>query len=92
MKAPHRLCVVILIALSTAVFTQAVLAQDWQTQITIDWNKVVRVSQTTPTYQIVATKAQRSSSPIRQQIYDGMHGLGAEYVRFQAWYPWPTWR
>ena len=64
-------------------------AQTWQAKVTINWDKVRRVSRTTPTYQIVATKLQRPHSPIHDQICAAMHDLQAEYVRFQAWFPWP---
>jgi hypothetical protein len=78
-------CVLGALFLSGSAFAQ----QTWQAKVTINWDKVRRVSKTTPTYQIVATKLQRPHSPIHDQICAAMRDLPAEYVRFQSWFAWP---
>lgn len=70
-------------------FGGAVLAQTTQTTVTVNWDKVERVSRTTPTYQIVVSALMRPTSPIHDQVYRNLHDIGAEYVRFQGWWPFP---
>jgi len=89
MKARHLTRFLVTFVLHTLWLSRALVARGWEAKVTIDWGKVVQVSRTAPTYQIVATKLQRPNSPIRRQIYEAMRDLGAEYVRFQAWFPWP---
>jgi hypothetical protein len=64
-------------------------AQDWRGKVTVNWDKVIGISKTLPTYQIVESALLRPNSPIHDQIYRNLHDLGAEDVRFQAWYPFP---
>lgn len=66
-----------------------VSGQTWQASVTIKWDKVLRVSRTVPTYQIVNSALMRRTSPIHDQVYRNLRDLGAEYVRFQTWWPFP---
>jgi hypothetical protein len=64
-------------------------AQDWRGSVTVKWDDVIGITKTIPTYQIVESALLRPSSPIHDQAYRNLHDLGAEDVRFQAWYPFP---
>ena len=64
-------------------------AQDKQPVIDINWNKVTRVSKTTPTLQLVENPMVRSSSPIHKSTFAVLKALGADYVRYVPWFPYP---
>src|ERR1017187_1342216 len=50
--------------------------------ITLDWNKTIIVSKSTPTLQIVVNPMLRSGSPIHDAAYQAVKPLGADYVRY----------
>jgi hypothetical protein len=64
-------------------------AQEWAVQVTPQWSAVERTLQTVPTYQIVASALMRPTSPIHDRLYQDVHDLQANYMRFSAWAPWP---
>ena len=55
----------------------------------IDWNKVVREMITIPTLQVVVNPLLRRGSPIHDRAFEELRKLGAEYVRFVPWFPYP---
>ncbi len=57
--------------------------------IAVSWNKVIRKSNTTPTLQVVVNPLLRPSSPISRRAFQALHKLGANYVRFVPWLPYP---
>jgi hypothetical protein len=77
------------LVLSTFLVGGTASGQTWQASVTVKWDKVQRISRTTPTYQIVNSALMRRTSPIHDQVYLNIRNLGAEYVRFQTWYPFP---
>lgn len=91
MKSQPRVDVSLLLALAVSILAGSgrVFAQQWQVKITVNWDKVERVSKTFPTYQIVESAGLRPTSPIHDQVYRNLHDLGAEIPRFQAWFPFP---
>jgi hypothetical protein len=58
-------------------------------KVTVDWNKVTGVSKTTPTLQVVVNPPLRRGSPIHDRVFEGLHDLGADYVRYVPWLPYP---
>ncbi len=64
-------------------------AQDQIPELTVQWNKVTRVSQTEPTLQVVVNPLLRRGSPIHDQIFQALHDLGADHVRYVPWRPYP---
>lgn len=58
-------------------------------QITIDWNKVTVVSNTTPTLQVVVNPPLRHGEPLGVASYQALKDLGADYVRYVPWLPYP---
>ena len=89
MRIRSLVCASIAFILSTFLVSGTASSQTWQTSVTIKWDKVERVSRATPTYQIVNSALMRRTSPIHDQVYRNLRNLGAEYVRFQAWWPFP---
>lgn len=71
-------------------FVLAVQAQDSaQLALTVNWNQVDLVSRTTPTLQLVENPMVRPSSPIHAGTFQALHQLGADYVRYVPWFPYP---
>src|ERR1051325_4293292 len=58
-------------------------------KVTIDWNKVVRESKTTATLQVVVNPPLRRGSPIHDRTFAELRKLGADYVRYVPWLPYP---
>ena len=60
-----------------------------QDSISVDWNKTIFVSKTTPTLQLVENPMVRPSSPIHENTFKALKNLGADYVRYVPWFPYP---
>lgn len=58
-------------------------------KLEVDWNKVQSVSKTTPTLQVVVNPPLRRGSPIHDRVYSELQRLGADYVRYVPWLPYP---
>ena len=63
----------------------ALLAQP----IKVDWSKVVRESRTTATLQVVVNPPLRRGSAIHDRTFEELRKLGADYVRYVPWLPYP---
>jgi hypothetical protein len=55
----------------------------------IQWDAVSQVSTTTPTLQVVVNPLLRRTSAIHDSAFGALHDLGAEYVRYVPWLPYP---
>jgi hypothetical protein len=55
----------------------------------IDWNKVVREMNTAPTLQVVVNPPLRRGRPIHDRAFAELRQLGADYVRYVPWFPYP---
>src|SRR3984957_11703969 len=78
--------------LSVAIcFSGSALAQSASkpNEVTVDWNKTVIVSRSTPTLQVVVNPMLRSGSPIHDASFQAAKDLGADYVRYVPWLPYP---
>jgi Glycosyl hydrolases family 39 len=58
-------------------------------EITVDWTKTVIVSRSTPTLQVVVNPMLRPGSPMHDGAYQAVKQLGADYVRYVPWLPYP---
>ena len=65
------------------------LCQYLTAQITIDWNNTTTESKTTPTLQVVVNPMLLRNSPIHEGSFNALKELGADYVRFVPWFPYP---
>jgi len=75
--------IVSLIGLARAV------AQDAPVKIAVRWDKLVRISQTTPTLQVVVNPPLRRGTPVHDNAFKALHDLEADYVRYVPWLPYP---
>jgi hypothetical protein len=58
-------------------------------KISVDWNKVDQVSKITPTLQVVVNPPLRRGSQIHDRVFSELAKLGANYVRYVPWLPYP---
>jgi hypothetical protein len=69
--------------------TAGVASHAFSQKVTIAWDKIQRVSQTTPTFQVVVNPPLERGSPIHDRAYAEVQRLGADYVRYVPWLPYP---
>jgi hypothetical protein len=58
-------------------------------QMTINWDKTTVVSKSTPTLQVVVNPPLRHGEPLGVASYKAVKKLGADYVRYVPWLPYP---
>jgi hypothetical protein len=57
--------------------------------LTIHWDKVTVVSKSVPTLQVVVNPPLRPGQPLGAAAYQAVKELGADYVRYVPWLPYP---
>jgi hypothetical protein len=55
----------------------------------IAWESVVRVSNTTPSLQVVVNPPLRRGSKIHDRVFQALHDLQPDYARYVPWLPYP---
>jgi hypothetical protein len=60
-----------------------------QAKLQINWDKVERVSQTSSTLQVVVNPPLRHGTQVSANAYKAVRDLGADYVRYVPWLPYP---
>ena len=58
-------------------------------RVTVRWDKVIRISRTTPTLQVVVNPPLRRGTPTHDPVFRALHDLQADYVRYVPWLPYP---
>ncbi len=58
-------------------------------QLKVDWTHVGRECRTTPTLQVVVNPPLRRGSAIHDQAFAELKRVGADYVRYVPWLPYP---
>ncbi len=58
-------------------------------KVDVQWDKVERVSKTTATLQVVVNPLLRPGAAIHGRVYSELQKLGADYVRYVPWVPYP---
>ncbi|HET7103756.1 MAG TPA: hypothetical protein VFI20_06685, partial [Terracidiphilus sp.] len=64
-------------------------AQESTDAVSIHWDKTVVVSMSTPTLQVVVNPPLRPGQPLAKGAYKALKELGADYVRYVPWLPYP---
>ena len=64
-------------------------AQDSPTRLDVHWDRVTKESRTTPTLQVVVNPPLRRGTPVHDNAFHALHDLGADYVRYVPWLPYP---
>ena len=85
---PFLSCAVLIFVLSIAgiAAAQSVLSP---ATVKIEWGKTILISRSTPTLQVVVNPMLRRGSPIHDQAFEAVRKLGADYVRYVPWLPYP---
>src|SRR6266576_1297551 len=65
------------------------LAQAAPVQIAVHWDKIVQESRTTPTLQVVVNPPLRRGTAVHDNAFQALHDLGANFVRYVPWLPYP---
>ncbi len=78
-----------LITVSLSIIAVAALHSQQPLQLAIHWDKVTVVSNTTPTLQVVVNPPLRPGEPLGKAAYKAVKDLGADYVRYVPWLPYP---
>jgi hypothetical protein len=60
-----------------------------QVKIDVNWDKTSRVSQTSTTLQVVVNPPLRHGTEVSKNAYQAVRELGADYVRYVPWLPYP---
>ena len=58
-------------------------------KLAIQWDKITVVSRSTPTLQVVVNPPLRHGDPLSIASYKAVKDLGADYVRYVPWLPYP---
>jgi hypothetical protein len=58
-------------------------------EVTADWTKVIRISKSTPTLQVVVNPQLLRGAKLHDPSFAALHMLGADYVRYVPWLPYP---
>jgi Glycosyl hydrolases family 39 len=81
-------CLLALVILAVGLGLPA-MAQETLQEVNIDWDKTVIVSKSTPTLQVVTNPMLNPGSPIHDGSFSALKALGADYVRYVPWLPYP---
>ena len=84
-----RLCAWAMFVPPLLVSATDALAQAGTGKVSVDWNKTVTVSRSTPTMQVVVNPMLRRGSPMHDGSFAAIQALGADYVRYVPWFPYP---
>ncbi len=78
-----------LVPVFTLAASFASSAQGSPAQLTVHWDHVTMQSRTTPTLQVVVNPPLRRGTPVYDNAFQALHDLGADYVRYVPWLPYP---
>lgn len=81
----HLKCILVLYA---AGFVPSTKLQAQSNTVVVDWSKIIMVSKTTPTLQVVENPKLRQPSPFHDSSFKALKELGADYVRYVPWFPY----
>ncbi|MGB8987315.1 MAG: glycosyl hydrolase family 39, partial [Candidatus Sulfotelmatobacter sp.] len=88
----HRIALIFLLAPFLVVAKGALLAQAAPSvaapAVIVKWEKRIP-NHTVPTLQAVINPMLQRGSPIHDAALDALHKLGADYVRYAFWFPYP---
>lgn len=83
-----RLLPIVVLSLTTISFWPET-AHANPARVFIHWSDTIGTSRTTPTLQVVVNPLLRPDSHISHRAFQSLHRLGANFVRFVPWHPYP---
>ena len=75
--------------LSTLGFVFATNIPAQTNKVVVDWSNTIMVSKTTPALQVVENPKLRQPSSFHDNTYNALKDIGADYVRYVPWFPYP---
>lgn len=72
-----------------ALLPLAASAQPAPVRLAIDWNHPIGVSRSSATLQVVVNPPLRPGDPLSAPAWKAVRNLGADYVRYVPWLPYP---
>jgi hypothetical protein len=84
-----RLLVATALALGSFNFGTAQVSPTAPQKITVDWHRDQKPLKTTASLQVVVNPLLRRGSPIHDRAFAELESLGADYVRYVPWIPYP---
>jgi hypothetical protein len=87
--ALFSICLIIFLTSCSRKETVSKPAPAEKANVTVNWDKVVTVSKTTPTLQVVVAPDLRRGTQIHDRVFQALHELGTDYVRYVPWLPFP---
>lgn len=85
-RRPTPLVLFVLLLAASAARAQTA---DKAATVEIDWNKVLLTSKSTATLQVVTNPMLNPGAPIHDGSFAALEDLGADYVRYVPWLPYP---
>jgi hypothetical protein len=76
-------------ATSLAILPSGRSAQNVAIKLAPRWERVLEESKTTATLQVVVNPPLRRGTPVHDNAYQALSDLGADYVRYVPWLPYP---
>ena len=80
---------VLSLAAVSIVACNAGVGQVKPSELKIDWNKAVATSKSTPTLQVVVNPMLLRGAKLHDSSFAALKMLGADYVRYVPWLPYP---
>jgi hypothetical protein len=90
-KARQMLKLLIAVAFASTSLGSAVaqISPTAPQKIVVDWDKDHKPLKTTASLQVVVNPLLRRGSPIHDRAFAELHSLGADFVRYVPWLPYP---
>ncbi|MEO6966287.1 MAG: glycosyl hydrolase family 39, partial [Acidobacteriaceae bacterium] len=79
-------CTILAVSMSVPCFAQAATPS---AKVQIDWDKTILVSRSTATLQVVVNPMLNRGSAMHDGAFGALKQLGADYVRYVPWLPYP---
>ncbi len=79
----------LMIALPLSLLLGASRISEAQVKVSVQWDTAQMISRSTPTLQVVVNPPLRRGSSIHDAAFAALKELGADYVRFVPWLPYP---
>ncbi|WP_047491064.1 glycosyl hydrolase family 39 [Terriglobus sp. TAA 43] len=88
MRIHHRISVLV-VSLGAVPLLTSAQQQPAAPTVHVDWTKTVTVSRTTPTLQVVVNPQLLRGAKLHDGSFAALKLLGADYVRYVPWLPYP---
>lgn len=89
MYRPSKNIVAMVTAALLGVYAAGAQSPQKADEVTVDWAKTVIVSKSTPTLQVVVNPQLLRGAKLHDSSFAALHMLGADYVRYVPWLPYP---